>query len=133
MTDEMDWSGRTFAKLITRLPAHLPISDSYEKEYLPGRHWWSSQKEHMVAWFRELSGAGKYKRKSRGLGARHGYNHFQCAPGLLWLAEALGEDTAVVQEAAAAAGGVGRPASQCAAIRRKIPWRRIAALLEAQE
>lgn len=122
-------SARNMARIIERLPAHGPISDAYEAAYLPGSHWWSSQREHLHAWFCELDGPGAYGRKSRGLDARHGYNHFQCAPGLLWLAEALGEDTDVVQRAANQAGGKGRPASQCAAIRREIPWERVVELI----
>ena len=121
-------TGREFADILSRLEPHLPISDEYESDHLPGDHWWSSQREHLVGWLNELDGPGAYDRKSRGLGARHAYNHFQCAPGLLWIAEALGEDPEVVAEAATAAGGVGRPATQCAVIRRVIPWARIAEL-----
>lgn len=84
----------------------------------------------MAAWLDELDGPGAYGRVSRGLGARHAYNHFQCAPGLLWIAEALGEHAQVVRDAADAAGGEGRPATQCAAIRRVIPWARIVELLD---
>ncbi|MFM9920865.1 hypothetical protein VLI63_15125 [Lacisediminihabitans sp. H27-G8] len=62
------------------------------------------------------------------LGARHAFTHFQCAPGLLWIAEALGEDWETVQLAADTAAGVGRPGTQCAAIRRLIPWQRIQTL-----
>lgn len=121
MDADKDWPGRAFARKLQRLEPHLPISDAYESAYLPGEHWWSSQREHLVGWFRELSGSGAYGRVTRGLGAKYGYNYFQCAPGLLWLAEALGEEAEVVQKAADVAGGKGRPATQCAAIRRVIP------------
>ncbi|MGO4956698.1 hypothetical protein ACTQ49_05405 [Luteococcus sp. Sow4_B9] len=128
MSGEM--SGRQLARLIRDLPEHCPISDAYEAAHLPGDRWWSSQRQHLSAWFNELSGPRAFGRQSRGTPARLGYNRFQCAPGLLWLAEALGEDPAVVQAAADAAGGQGRPATQCAAIRRVIPWQRIEQLLE---
>jgi len=114
-----------FARLLRSAGAHYPISDLYERDYLPGRHWWTSQREHVTAWLDEIDGPGAYERASRGLGARHAYTHFQCAPGLLWIAEALREDPAVVQLAADTAAGVGRPATQCAAIRQIIPWQRI--------
>lgn len=120
-----DLSGVEFARLLSRAQPHYPISDAYEREHLPGAHWWSSQKEHVVAWLNELDGPGAYGRVSRGLGARHAYNHFQCAPGLLWIAEALGEAPDTVLAAAEAAAGRGRPATQCAAIRRVIPWSRV--------
>ena len=128
-----DWSGRVFANILARLDEHYPISDGYEEAHLPGPHWWVSQREHVVGWLRDIDGAGAYNRKTRGLGARHFYQHFQCAPGLLWVGEALGESTLVVQRAADAAGGVGRPATQCAAIRRVIPWGRIVELVSLQE
>jgi len=83
----------------------------------------------MVAWFSELAGPGAYDRKSRGLNAEHGYNHLQCAPALLWIAEALGEDTDALIAAVAAAALAGRVGSQCAAIRKVIPWVRIEQLV----
>ena len=128
-----DMAARDLAAILRCARAHYPISDSYENEHLPGKHWWSSQQEHVTAWLDELDGPGAYGRISRGLGARHAYNHFQCAPGLLWIAEALGEDADVVARAAQAAGGTGRPGTQCAAIRRVIPWNRIAELSAGRE
>jgi|GEM_PF-1697942 len=117
-----------FARLLRRLPEHLPVSDAYEAEHLPGKRWWSSQREHMVGWFSELAGPGAFNRKSRGLDAKHGYNHLQCAPGLLWIAEALGEDPAKLTTAAAAAAPCRSVASQCAAIRNVIPWASVEAM-----
>lgn len=87
------------------------------------------QREHVSAWMDELAGPGAYGRVTRGLGARHGYTPFQCAPGLLCIAEAVGEGPKRVLEAAAAAGGVGRAGMQCAATRRVIPWSRIEELV----
>ena len=130
VVDNPDLSGSEFAAILRRSSAHYPISDEYEHDHLPGAHWWRSQREHVTAWLDELDGPGAYGRVSRGLGARHAYNHFQCAPGLLWIAEALGEHAQVVHDAADAAGGEGRPATQCAAIRRVIPWARIVELLD---
>lgn len=122
-------NGLALASVLSRAQPHYPVSDAYEREHLPGKHWWRSQQEHVVAWLHEIDGPGAYDRSSRGLGARHFYTHFQCAPGLLWVAEALGEDADVVHAAARAAGGWGRPATQCAAIRRVIPWSRIERLV----
>jgi len=79
----------------------------------------------MVAWFSQLAGPGAYDRKSRGLDAKHGHNHLQCAPALLWIAEALGENEATLKAAASGAASSGRVSSQCAAIRKVIPWTRI--------
>jgi len=120
-----DLTGIKLAEILAKALPHYPVSDAYERDHLPGHHWWSSQQEHVVAWLNEIDGPGAYGRVSRGLGARHFYTHFPCAPGLLWVAEALGEDADVVRAAARAAGGQGRPVTQCAAIRKVIPWSRI--------
>jgi len=132
-----------FARVLSKLPADLPVitavespddSDPQGPEKRPV--WYSSQKEHMVRWFLELDGPGAYNRKSRGLDARHGYNHSLCWPGLLWIAEALGEDESTLWQAVTAAGAVqqagGRLAAQCAAWRRVIPWARIEELFAQQ-
>ena len=127
-----DWSGQDFAEIMWQLTDDCPIAIAYEQKYLPGEHWWENQREHLCHWFFELDGPGAYERQKEQT-AKSAYNHFQCAPGLLWLAEALGEATGVVREAAEAAGGVGRPASQCAKIRKIIPWPRIAELADRAE
>lgn len=117
--------GRAFARVLRKADAHYPISDLYERDHLTGKHWWTSQREHVTTWLNEIEGPGAYDRTTRGLDARHAYTHFQCAPGLLWIAEALHEEPAVIQQAADDAAGIGRPSAQCAAIRRVIPWERI--------
>lgn len=129
----MSWNGRDFAQIMWNLTDDCPIALEYEAKHLSRRGWWKHQREHLCHWFYELNTAGAYGRKSRNASARGAYNRFQCAPGLLWLAEALGESTAVVRAAADAAGGVGRPATQCAAIRRVIPWQRVEQLAKQAE
>lgn len=129
--DGRDWPAVALAGILAGAEAHYRVSDAYETGAAPGRRpWYSDQREHVVGWLRELDGPGAYGRTTRGLSARHFWQHFQCAPGLLWVAEALGEDPDLVQAAADAAGGRGRAAAQCAAIRRVIPWERTAELIE---
>ena len=125
-----EWSGRRLAALLATRAEHYPVSSAYERYYLPRGGGWSSQRGHMTAWMGEIAGPGAYGRKSRGSTARQAYNRFQCAPGLLWVAEAVGVPEGAVRAAAAAAGGRGRPATQCAAIRRLIPWQMIEERLE---
>ena len=122
------WTAKRLAKVLRHRQAHYPISDAYESEHLPGPHWWTSQREHILRWLDEYEGPGAYDRHGRNHDAEHFWNHFQCAPGLLWIAEALGEDPLIITTAAQDAAQYPRPASQCAAIRRRIPWQRIAAL-----
>ena len=128
-----EWSGHRLSALLATREEHYPVSGQYEANYVAGGRWWSSQREHMTAWMSEIGGPGAYSRKSRGSTARQAYNRFQCAPGLLWLAEAVGVPEATVQAASTAAGGRGRPATQCAAIRRLIPWQMIEKRLEVIE
>ena len=123
--ESLELTGRRFARILLKRNAHYPISDEHERNHLRGPNWWTNQQEHVTSWLNELHGPGACNRKTRGLGAEHMYNHFQCAPSLPWIAEALEEDPAVVQLASAAAAGLGRRGTQCAAIRRVIPWERI--------
>ncbi len=98
-----------------------------------GRAWYGSQKEHWQRWLAEYSGPGAYGRSARGeRPARYVYNHIRCAPMLFWLAEAAGVAgdrlergyRAVLKEKTSNGG------TQCAALRRVIPWEAVFAALE---
>jgi hypothetical protein len=99
-----------------------------------GTAWYGSQKEHWLGWLAEYSGAGAYGRKlDPARDARFVYNHIQCAPMLFWLIEALGvfEDrlggiSSAIIEAPDA------NASQCAALRKLVPWSDVEAALLAR-
>src|SRR5690554_1982324 len=95
-----------FVRALHRLEPHLPISDAYERDrpQLRGT-WWSSQKEHMIQWFRlqEGHGSGAFTREERNTSARTTYNRLLCPAAFVWMAEALGEDPVVVTSAADAA------------------------------
>ena len=113
---------RRLARALRFKRDHYPISDTFETAYLPGEHWWGSQKEHVINWLKEMDGLGAYGRKQTDLDARHFWNHFQCAPGLLWVAEAVGVDEGLVALAAEKAALCRRGGPQCVAIRKVIPW-----------
>lgn len=132
--DEYNFSGRAFARMISHLPAETPIYRAFEgtDPGAPTTVWYGTQREHLIGWFSELAGPGGYNRKTRGRRAKQGYNSFQCAAGLVWLAEALGEDPAVVQAAADEASQYRHTAAQCGAVRRRIPWERIVELIVSQ-
>ncbi|MFF0613202.1 hypothetical protein ACFYUD_31500 [Nocardia tengchongensis] len=116
--------------MVERLSARQTITDAYERAH-PGRQSkWESQRDHLKGWLADFDGPGYYGRKNPGRDARFFYIHFKCAPGLLWLAEALGEDPVRLQEAVAHAKLAGANlASQCGAFRAVIPWTRIEELL----
>jgi hypothetical protein len=107
-----------------RLERDLAIGASFS------RAWYSSQKEHWLGWLVEYDGPGAYGRSNwANRSAEFVYNHIQCAPMLLWLAEALSVSTDRLQQASEAVKAAGaRSASQCAALRIQLPW----ALIERQ-
>ncbi len=133
MTSSNNYTAKELAKILKKKRDYYPISEEFEKKYLPGNTWWSSQKEHIIAWLNELDEPGAYHRKTRNLDAKHFWNHFACAPGLLWVAEALGEERTTIQTAATAAAKAKRGGPQCAVIRHIIPWNRIAYLIECDK
>jgi len=73
---------------------------------------------------------GYYGRARWDRPARFVYNHFQCAGGLLWLAEGAGAPRPRLLAAKRAVLGSGRNnAAQCAAVRRLLDWNSVASLL----
>ncbi|PPG51978.1 hypothetical protein C5C24_05725 [Rathayibacter sp. AY2B3] len=124
--DELDV--RQFVRILRGCEAHLPISDQYEKDRPQlRRSWWSSQQEHMVRWFgnQDSTGAGAFTRATPNTSARVTYNRLLCAAAFVWMAEALGEDPAVVQAAADAARAEPDARRRPGLLRRHLPWSRI--------
>ena len=132
-----DLSAVDFSRLLSKLPERLPISDAYDArrpgsiDSLSEQHWYSSPKQSMVSWYEDLESPDGSTRRRRSLEAKIGWNRSLSPQGMLWIAEALGEESAILNEAASEAGHHKRLASQCAAIRRVIPWARVAELLNA--
>ena len=115
--------------VIRRLPASQPLTNEYEAlrplGAAPTANW-ATQKDHLIGWLSELKGPGYYGRLTYDMDARAAFNHLQCAPALLWLAEAVGEDLATLLRAISAVRALPRNgASQCATVRREIPWNRV--------
>ncbi len=114
--------------LIAELPERVPLTDALEAQNRPQSSrlqttWYRSQKEHWLGWLGEYGGPGAYGRKNIRRDARFIYNHFQCLPGLVWLAEALGvEGPLLVTGQEAMADAKDNLVSQCAAFRRVVPW-----------
>ncbi|MGJ5620048.1 hypothetical protein [Sulfitobacter sp. MF3-043] len=121
---------------IRPLPEFLPCTLAMEKAISVGvgfdGAWYRSQKEHWLGWLAEYNGAGAYGRSDQTpRNAQYAYNHFQCAPMLFWLAEALGFETDILEtayDAVIAIDAMG--AVQCVALRRVIHWEHIERRLE---
>ena len=117
---------------INSLSPAQPMTDAYEQEFAPRDVWYSSQKQHLLGFWGEYNTPGAYNRKHTDRDAKFAYNHLRCAPGLLWLAEAVGESRTVLERGIDAINGAGpNLSSQCAAFRQVVPWSRIESLIEA--
>ena len=125
-------------KVIAKLDVAQPLTDAYEQGTRDGRDgdrttWYDSQKQHLLGWLGDYGGAGAYGRTKPGQDARFFYNHFRCPEGLMWLAEALGEDSTTVTAAIDAVRSASpNQSSRCGAFRRVIGWDRIAELVETR-
>ena len=95
--------------------------------------WYRTQKEHLLGWLKAYDGPGAYGRKQWNRDAQFVYNHFQCPPGLLWLAETVGVAKEKIIEAnKAVLDAPSNLSSQVAVLRRVIPWSLIEAELKNQ-
>lgn len=113
---------------IQKLHEAQPIAESLERSLnrlQPSVRptWYSSQKEHWLGWLGDYDGPGFYGRRNWDRSAAFVYNHVNCAPMVLWLAEALAMPKAAVRAAAREALDAGPgPGSRSAAVRRVLPW-----------
>jgi len=119
---------RQLANRIQKLSPRSVIALSLEGSK---KVWYKSQKEHWLGWLSEYNGPGAYGRVKWGdRDAYYIYNHIQCAPMLLWLAEALSVHRPVLLKAKREVMKSGNNgASQCSALRKVIPWEMVYAKL----
>lgn len=108
----------TLLRIIRTLPEHLPISDQ-----IPWPENYDSHHEHWVRWVGDMDTAGFYGRKRPAPDdARAIYNRIQNAGMLVWLAEAAGVRSAMIESVVTYAT-LKRPlATRCALIRDRLPW-----------
>jgi hypothetical protein len=128
---------KALRRKISKLKVRAPITARYART-LVGRGiwsdkavWYETQKEHWLGWLSQYDGPGAYGRKTwSGRSAEFAYNHINCPPMLLWLAEAAGVSKRDVLAAKRSALTARRNrGTHCAVIRRTIPWPIIEALL----
>lgn len=123
-----------FVRVLRSLALHLPISDRFERDQPQLRgSWWTSQQEHMISWFggQNSLGSGAFSRSAPNISARTTYNRLLSPPAFVWMAEALGEDVALVQAAADAARAEPNARKRPGLLRQPLPWERIEALARA--
>lgn len=124
-TGGLDIDCAEFAVLLESLDYSVPVSDRYEARkgrLRPGRV--NYQREHMITWFaaQTTRGSGDYTRRTPNRSSRRAYNRLQSAGGLLWMAELLGADPVVVQQAADAAFAEPDQRTRCKVVRSFLPW-----------
>lgn len=115
---------------IDKLKIKAPVTESYSRAlnerdiWSSAGVWYSSQKEHWQGWLGQYDGPGAYGRKTQGgRTAEFVYNHINCPPMLLWLAEAAGVSKKELLAAKRSAlAGPAKRGSHCALIRKAIPW-----------
>jgi hypothetical protein len=124
---------------ISKLRIAAPVTENYGQALIARGIWgtkdvwYSSQKEHWMGWLSEYDGPGAYGRKSwSGRTAEFVYNHINCPPMVLWLAEAAGvpKKDLLAAKRSALSGRQNR-ASHCALIRKAVPWSAIEERLRA--
>lgn len=115
--------------LIDKLPAEQFLTDIFENpddDEEVREVWYEHQKEHLQGWLSQYNSPGAYNRANPSTSSKKFYNNFKAVTGLLWLAEALGEDRDILANAILDAVDAGDSlASQCGAFRRRVPWIRI--------
>lgn len=140
--EQEDLHVNEFVQILRSLPAKQPITEAFETGWAAERQkqtsdkgtWYHRQKDHVLGWFASqvTRGAGAYSRSKPNTSARVTYNRLLNPAMPLWIAEALGEDPDVVQQAGENALTV-PPRSRTAAARKVLPWSRIAELAHATE
>lgn len=114
-----------FADYLQEKEEHYSISDKYNESYGQVNNVnWTNQKEHMVPWFKsqQTRGEGKFTRLAPNTSSRRTYNRLHCPEALLWIAEAVGIDSKLVQKAANEAAEAKNNRKRSGIIRSIISW-----------
>jgi hypothetical protein len=112
-------------------PIYMRLQDDLRSGSGKSRAWYTSQKQHWLGWLSGYNGPGAYGRAHwANRSAQFVYNHLQCVPALVWLAEALGVTSQTLIAACEEVKNSGiRASAQCGAFRRAVPWTMIEAQL----
>lgn len=118
-----DW----LATAISQLPSDAPVPKGTQ-----GYNLYTTQKDHWIGWLNPGNGTGTYPRQTgKNASAKVIYNRIGEPKMLLWLSQASGVEDELLSQARVTAGLLNPLASQCAAIRKILPWRTVADALDA--
>ena len=121
-----------FDRKICMLSIDTPLANKYDEEYgqRTGR-WWSCQREHLTVWALHYPTKGKDNfTHEPSNSSKKMYNHFGRPETLLWLAEALGVDSKLIEEVIGEISNHSNASTRCKIIREYIPFERILELLD---
>ena len=121
-----------FARRISRLSIDTPLANKYDEEYgQRSDRWWSCQREHLTVWALHYptKGKGNFTHEPSN-SSKKMYNHFGRPETLLWLAEALGVDSKLIEEVIGEISNHNNASTRCRIIREYIPFERILELLD---
>ena len=113
-TDESGKSIAQFIEAIRTLPEDMPHGNP--------RVWYRTQKEHWLGWLEGYDGPGAYGRTQANRDAKFAYNHIVEPKMLLWLVDAAGVPSELVQDARRAADRGATLMQQAVAVRKCMPW-----------
>lgn len=112
-------------KKVSKQIKDTPITSSFDSglaESVNNDVWYKSQGEHWIGWLRGYRGIGFYGRSNSNRTPKYIYNHIMCPPMLIWLAEALDVEISLLEKAIESATTSTKYQTQCANIRKVIPW-----------
>ncbi|ERK60564.1 hypothetical protein HMPREF1983_00086 [Gemella bergeri ATCC 700627] len=122
-----------FARKISMLDVETPLADNYDTKYgQKDNRWWSCQREHLTVWclFQPTEGINGFEHAPNSSALKM-YNNFGRPETLIWLVEALKEESEMVENLIVEISNLGMNANTaCKKIREKIPFSRIMELLE---
>ncbi len=101
----------------------LPVSTRFADTIQPPASY-ASHKDHWIGWLSEYDGPGYYGRKRWDRDARFVYNYLNCAPMIIWINEAAGRPTDLIERAAIrhCARLDRASATRAASVRELLPW-----------
>ena len=133
MAEQRDMDVLDFARAISMCEKSTPIADAYDLAHgQKENRWWACQREHLTVWclYQPTNGVKGFVHQPNS-SARWMYNHFKRPETLLWLAEALGEDAALLTQLAEQMALCGADSTAVKLLREQIPFDRILELLKA--
>ena len=130
-------------RVIAQLPSEHPFTDGFSAKWERSRPsagrqqerrdvWYETQHQHWLGWLDDYDGPGAYGRQDGPRSAEFVYNHVVNPQMLIYLAEALEIEVAILRSAQRDALTKNTMMAMSAAFRRVVPWCVIEAAIAAR-